>query len=100
MLSNVIIPEILQPVAPILSQYLQPLLLWLSQLVYQQLLARQGQQPLVCLAGLLDFGPLERACAAYQTAPGRRGHPAGQPRIPFRATVRSGNAEPLQRRRW
>lgn len=75
MISKVIVPEILQPVAPILSQYLQPLLLWLSQLVYQQLLARQGQQPLVCLAGLLDFGPLELACAAYQTAPGRRGHP-------------------------
>lgn len=75
MISKVIIPEILQPVAPILSQYLQPLLLWLSQLVYQQLLARQGQHPLVYLAGLLDFGPLELACAAYQAALGRRGHP-------------------------
>jgi IS5 family transposase len=29
----------------------------------------------VCLAGLLDFKPLERACAAYQAEPGRRGHP-------------------------
>jgi len=75
MLSKVIIPEILQPVAPILSQYLQPLLLWLSQLVYDQLIVRQPQHPLVRLYHLLDFGPLELACAAYQAAPGKRGHP-------------------------
>jgi len=66
-----IIPENLTAIAPILSQYLSPLLDWLSQQVYERLLARAGGHPLVRLAGFLDFRPLERACAGYQHHNGR-----------------------------
>lgn len=66
-----IIPENLTAIAPILSQYLTPLLEWLSQQVYERLLARARAHPLVRLAGLLDFSPLEGACADYQHHSGR-----------------------------
>ena len=66
-----IIPENLAAIAPILSQYLAPLLNWLSQQVYERLLAHAANHPLVQLARLLDFRSLERACAGYRHQGGR-----------------------------
>lgn len=69
-----VIPKVLQPVAPIIEQYLQPLLLWFSQYVYARLLARDKDHQLLQLQKLLDFTPLETACADYhhRTGNGRR----------------------------
>ena len=69
-----IIPEILQPIAHILCQYLQPLLSWASQLMLQRLVAKHAHHPLVRLHALLDFSDLEQACAHYHqhhSGPGR-----------------------------
>jgi transposase len=69
-----IIPEILQPIAHILSQYLQPLLSWTSNYILLQLVEKNRNHPLVRLQALLDFSPLEQACADYHqtnTGPGR-----------------------------
>lgn len=69
-----IIPENLLPIASILTQYLKPLLSWVSQHILQQLISRQDQHPLVQLKQLLDFSALELACADYHktgNGPGR-----------------------------
>jgi hypothetical protein len=69
-----IIPEILSPIAPILTQYLQPLLSWASQQMTNQLIAKQPHHPLVQLHRQLDFSTLEQACAdyhAHRSGPGR-----------------------------
>ena len=69
-----IIPEILLPIASILTQYLHPLLSWASQTILQQLISQQSHHPLVRLKQLLDFSALELACADYHKTgkgPGR-----------------------------
>lgn len=69
-----IIPEVLQPIAPILTQYLNPLLSWASQHILQQLVTKHRCHPLVRLHNLLDFSTLEQACANYHgtgSGPGR-----------------------------
>jgi len=69
-----IIPEILQPIAHILSQYLQPLLSWAGSTILQQLVEKYHHHPLVRLRALLDFSALELACADYHqggSGPGR-----------------------------
>jgi len=71
---TLIIPEILRPVAHILTQYFQPLLSWASGHILQQLVAKNRNHPLVRLQALLDFSELERACADYHlggSGPGR-----------------------------
>jgi transposase len=78
---TIIIPEILQPIASILSQYLQPLLSWASQYILQQLVAKYPHHPLVRLQSLLDFSELERACAGYHQPGGSRGRPVSH-RVP------------------
>ena len=60
-----IVPEKLKPIAPIIIQYLSPLLLWFSDLVYQGLIRRDCDHLLCQLQKLLDFTELEDACAAY-----------------------------------
>lgn len=62
---SLIIPEKLKPIASILSQYLSPLLLWLSDLTYENLIGRDPDHPLCHLQQLLDFTELESACANY-----------------------------------
>lgn len=68
------IPESLAPVTSLLEQYEQPLLSWLSDQVYERLLARDAHDPLVAIKARLDFGPLEAACADYHHRSG-----AGRP---------------------
>lgn len=70
-----IIPEILLPIASILTQYLQPLLSWASQYMLQQLISQQQQHPLVRLKELLDFTALEVACADDHKMGKGRGRP-------------------------
>lgn len=70
-----IIPEILQPIASIINQYRQPLLVWFSQSIYQRMIVRSQAHPLVQLQKLLDFRPLEQACAEYHPQKGGPGHP-------------------------
>lgn len=69
-----IIPEILLPIAHILSHYRQPLLSWASHQILQHLVAKQPHHPLVQLHRRLDFSALEAACADYhrhRSGPGR-----------------------------
>lgn len=68
------IPENLAQIAPILTQYLSPLLLWFSNHVYDRLIPTDSNHLLFRLHNLLDFSPLESACAAYHKSNGR-GHP-------------------------
>jgi hypothetical protein len=63
-----IIPNNLTPIAPILAQYLSPLLIWFSSLVYERLIASEHDHLLYRLHSLLDFTKLEAACADYTTA--------------------------------
>lgn len=70
-----IIPEILLPIAHILTQYLDPLLSWASQYILQQLVAKYHDHPLIQLHTLLDFSELEVACADYHKNNGGPGRP-------------------------
>lgn len=74
LMNTPIIPEILRPVAHILTQYLHPLLSWASGYILQQLVDKNRNHRLVRLEALLDFSELERACADYHlkdAGPGR-----------------------------
>jgi hypothetical protein len=53
--------------------FLQPILLWVSSLVYRQLLSRCARHPLVRLAQLYDLAPVVAACQAYHHPPGTKG---------------------------
>lgn len=66
------------PDLPPLAQYLfglcyQPILNWLSALVYRLVLTRCAEHPLVRLLPLYDFAPAVAACAAYYHTPGTKG---------------------------
>jgi hypothetical protein len=68
------------PDVPPLVQYLigcfyQPILAWLSTLVYRLVLTRYADHPLVRLAPLYDFAPVVAACTHYYHAPGSKGTP-------------------------
>jgi len=67
---SLIIPEKLKPIATILNQYLAPLLLWLSDLAYQNLSGRDPDHLLCQLHCLLDFSEMEAACADYHQLKG------------------------------
>jgi hypothetical protein len=56
------IPDFLQQ---LIDKYLDILLVWFSQYIYDRLLQRLPEHDLVRLNTLLDFGPLEAACADY-----------------------------------
>lgn len=68
---SLIIPEKLKPIAPIIIQYLSPLLLWLSDQVYDNLIGRDRNHLLCQLQEFLDFTELETACADYHQLNGR-----------------------------
>lgn len=73
-MNTLIIPEILQPIAHLLRQYLQPLLSWAGSYILQQLVEKYRNHPLVRLRALLDFSVLEAASADYHedgSGPGR-----------------------------
>lgn len=70
-----IIPENLAFCSHLLQLYLQPLLNWFSDLVYNRLVVQGAEDhPLVRLQRLFDFMALEQACQPYQhvVGPGRR----------------------------
>ncbi len=73
-MNNLIIPDTLTKIAPILTKYLEPLQLWFSQLIYDKFLARHPNHPLVILNKIVDFSAMEEACANYhhQEGPGKR----------------------------
>ena len=75
MTNNVIIPETLAPIATILNQYLQPLLLWFTQYVLERLLVSNRDHPLIGLQALMDFSDLEQACAPFHDLSATRGRP-------------------------
>src|SRR6266545_5951711 len=68
------------PDVPPLVQYfsgafLEPILAWLSSLVYRPLLQRCADHPLVLLAQWYDPAPVVAACTAYHHAPDTPGRP-------------------------
>lgn len=75
MTNNLIIPETLLPIASILSDYLQPLLAWASQFIFQQLLTQNNKHPLIVIERILDFPSLEQACVMFHEPTAVRGHP-------------------------
>ena len=66
-----IIPNFLRPV---IESYLDILLLWFSDYVYQRLLPLYQNHPLLRLHELLDLSPLETACQGFHKQNGH-GHP-------------------------
>ena len=67
---SLIIPEKLKPIATIFNHYLTPLLLWLSDLVYENLIDRDPDHLLCQLHRLLDFSEMEAACADFHQLKG------------------------------
>jgi hypothetical protein len=76
--TNFIIPQNLMPIASILSRYFQPLLQWFSDYVYTRLIPPHSTHLLPELDRLLDFSPLEAACADYHKCNGK-GRPVAHP---------------------
>ncbi len=68
-------------VRTVLVAYLDPILTWLSAIIYADLIAHAPDHFLVALQTTLDFAPLETACAGFHhaTGPGcRPTHPVPQ----------------------
>ncbi len=63
-------PTLPEFVLAAVQPYLQALLLWLSNQVYDRLVAQDHRQLLVKLHNRLDLTPMETACAAYHHASG------------------------------
>ncbi|MEA3341868.1 MAG: transposase, partial [Chloroflexota bacterium] len=63
-----------QPVMAMVDRYFEPLLVWFSEKVYAELIARAGNHLLVNLHDKLDFGFLEETCAPFHhtSGPGTR----------------------------
>lgn len=75
MTNTLIIPETLAPIAFIFSHYLQPLLAWFSQYIFDRLLSHHQDHPLIRMQRLLDFTDLEQACASFHVLSTSRGRP-------------------------
>ena len=71
-MSTVIVPPF---VMALVSAYRDPLLTWLSDRFYAQLLEKCEQHLLVQVHGVFDPAPLAHACEAYHHAPGTCGAP-------------------------
>ncbi len=70
-----------------LESHLQEATVWLSEVVYQRLVAASGAERLVQIAGLVDFSPLEQACAGYQHQTGAGEKPVHSVRRLVRALL-------------
>ncbi len=68
--TNLIIPQNLTSIAFILIRYFKPLLHWFSDYVYTYLIPQDGDHLLLELRRILDFSPLETACADYHKCNG------------------------------
>lgn len=75
MTDHLIIPETLTPIASIFSRYLQPLLAWFNQYIFDRLLSDNHNNPLLQLQKRLDFSDLEQACAPFHDSAATRGRP-------------------------
>lgn len=75
MTDQLIIPETLTPIASIFSRYLQPLLAWFTQYIFDRLLSDNHHNPLLQLQKRLDFSALEQACAPFHHSAATRGRP-------------------------
>lgn len=67
------LPDVPPLVQYLIGAFLEPILAWLSTLVYRLALTRCAQHPLVRLLPLYDFAPVVAACASYYHAPGTKG---------------------------
>lgn len=67
------LPDVPPLVQYLIGVFLDPILAWLSALVYRTVLTRCAHHPLVRLWPLYDFAPVVAACAAYYHAPGTKG---------------------------
>jgi len=68
------LPDVPPLVQYVIAGFLAPILAWLSDLVYRQVLSRCAEHPLVLLAQWYDPSAVVAACAAFHhpaTAPGR-----------------------------
>lgn len=75
MTNILIIPETLAPIATIFAQYLQPLLTWFTQYIFNRLLTSNSDHPLVRLQALLNFSGMEKACTPFHDSAATRGRP-------------------------
>ena len=75
MTNHLIIPETLAPIASVLSQYLQPLLAWFTQYIFDRLLTHSKDHPLIQIQKLVDFSDLKQACAYFHDSAATRGRP-------------------------
>jgi DDE family transposase/transposase-like protein DUF772 len=67
------LPDVPPFVQALLGAFLDPILTWLSQLVYRAVLSRCASHPLVLLAQLYDPAPVVSACQPYYHTPGTKG---------------------------
>src|SRR5262249_28900084 len=69
------LPDVPPLVQYLIGAFLEPILAWLSMVVYRPLLQRCTDHPLVLLAQWYDPAPLVAACAAFHHAPDTPGRP-------------------------
>ncbi len=48
-----------------IEAHVEVVIAWLSEVVYERLVASQGEELLVQIQGVVDFGPIERVCGGY-----------------------------------
>src|SRR6266487_4338489 len=66
------LPDVPPLVQYLIGAFLDPILAWLTTLVYRSLLSRCAEHPLILLAEWYDPTPVVAACACFH-------HPAGTP---------------------
>ena len=69
------LPDVPPLVLSLLGSFLEPILAWLSTLVYRPLLLRCADHPLVLLAQWYDPSAVVAACAAFHHPPNAPGRP-------------------------
>jgi hypothetical protein len=69
------LPNVPPLVQYLLGAFLEPILAWLSSLVYRTMLQRCADHPLVLLAQCYDPAAVVAACAAYHHPPDTPGRP-------------------------
>lgn len=69
------LPKLPDALPTIIEEHLAPLLTWFSQFIWHRLLSRDADNPLIRVKPLLDFTPLEQACATYHDSSATRGRP-------------------------
>src|SRR6266487_2383928 len=74
------LPNVPPLVQYLIGAFLEPILAWLSTLVYRPLLQRCADHPLILLAQWYDPSPVVAACAAFH-------HPADAPGRPPTFTI-------------